>query len=143
MNDLPLDSALNDRLYTIEVPGYDIKEKIHILIDYILPKNLKNIGRKDGDILINKNVAKYLINKVIDSSKDKGIRTIEKVIKEIINKVNFLVINQDSNGKLSGFNLTFNVNEKLNYPVTLTTELVDIFCGKKQQISDAVFTMYT
>ena len=45
MNELPTDSALRDRIYTIEVPGYQLEDKICIVIDYLFPKALKNIKK--------------------------------------------------------------------------------------------------
>ena len=59
MNNIPKDSALRDRLFIIELDGYNVDEKIRILIDYVLPKLLKNIGLKgiqSGSNINNKNL---------------------------------------------------------------------------------------
>ena len=42
MNSPPEDSALNDRLHKISVPGYTKKEKVEIVRRYSLKKTLKN-----------------------------------------------------------------------------------------------------
>ena len=43
----PSDSALNDRLYKIEVPGYSKKEKMEIVTKYSLKKIIKNSGLEE------------------------------------------------------------------------------------------------
>ena len=52
MNEFPEDSALKDRIYSIEVPGYSTKDKVQIVCKYLFPKYLKNINRKSKDIII-------------------------------------------------------------------------------------------
>ena len=41
MNQLPTDSALKDRIYSIEVPGYSTKDKVQIVCKYLFPKYLQ------------------------------------------------------------------------------------------------------
>ena len=122
MNGLPDDSALKDRIFCIEVPGYTTDEKTEIIIDYLLPKHMKNIGINPGDIKIDKSVAKYLINKV-DTPENKGVREIERCVKDILNKIYFLQSNN-----VDEFSLSFQTKEKITFPLKITKELVDNFC---------------
>ena len=125
MNELPRDSALRDRIYTIEVPGYKFEDKILIIIDYLFPKALKNINTSIDSVKITKNTAKYLIEK-ISSNEDKGIRTLEKTINNIVTKLDFIVKHQDKSGNLKGFNMSFNIGKFIKYPITLTDEIINI-----------------
>ena len=124
MNELPKDSALRDRIYTIEVPGYKFEDKILIIIDYLFPKALKNINTSIDSVKISKNTAKYLIEK-ISSNEDKGIRTLEKTVNNIVTKLDFIVKHQDKSGNLKGFNMSFNIGKFIKYPITLTDEIIN------------------
>lgn len=125
MNTLPSDSALRDRIYTIEVPAYNIEDKICIITNYLFPKALKNINTPEDSIIICKNVAKHLVENV-SSPEDVGVRTIEKSVNNIVTKLDFLVKHQDKKGKLIGFDISFDIGKFVQYPVKLTKEIIDI-----------------
>ena len=120
MNNIPVDSALRDRLYIIELEGYNVDEKVNILTRFILPKLLKNIGLDKYAVKIDEKIAAELITKY---DKDvKGIRNIENLMKDIISKINFLVKNYDN---LDHYKcLSFTCKDKLEYPVDITNELL-------------------
>ena len=132
MNNLPDDSALRDRLFTIEVPGYNTKEKIKIVKDYIIPKSLKNINIIKDSINISEENIKYIINKVTSGSSEKGIRTIEKNINDIINKINFIYKHQDENGSLQKFNMSFDFGFKVTYPIEIDKKIIDKLIKDKE-----------
>jgi len=129
MNHFPQNAALKDRLYIINVPEYTITEKIHIIINHILPKCLKQLKRKATDVKMNNEVAAYLLN---NCSTSEGLRTIERYIKDILYKINFLVYNQDKDGNTK-MTLSFQVKQKIKYPLQLTKELAMKLCNKKAQ----------
>lgn len=122
MNDYPTDEALKDRIFTIEIPGYSVKEKVEIVTNFLFPTHLKSISRKKGDIILKESVVRYLIDKVCPKE-DKGVRTIEKHVKDIVNKIHFLVVNGDKFKDIS-----FILPESLIYPVELTVGMIDKFC---------------
>lgn len=119
MNDLPEDKALQDRIFTVYIEGYTIQEKKRILIDFLFPRFLHTLQLKKEDIQVDENVALYIIQNVISES-EKGIRTLERAVKDIINKISFLVIHDNQ------LNSSFYCGKKLEYPVVLTPSLVDI-----------------
>lgn len=121
MNMFPVDSALRDRLYIIELDGYNVDEKVNILRNFVLPKLLKNIGLDKFAVQINEDITKSLIEKYDKDTK--GIRNIENLVKDIISKINFLVKNYDN---LDYYKcLSFTSRNKLEYPVTITQDLLD------------------
>lgn len=139
MNKIPEDAALRDRLYTIEVPGYNTSEKVKILTDFVVPKILANIGLKPGDILIDETVATMIVNRY--SPDNEGVRGIESVMKETINKVRFLVSN---GGDMEGFsNISFNYPKILTYPVTINEDLFDSLKLRKKDKDVSLSFMYT
>ena len=141
MNSPPEDSALRDRIFSIEIPGYSHLDKIKIVEDYLLPKALCNIGLEKGDIFLSEGSTGYLINRVCKTC-DKGVRTIEKAITDLINKIHFLVHHQDEDGQLTGFNISFDVGQKLIYPLKLTSKLVDKFVDSKELDIASLSMMY-
>lgn len=119
MNNLPTDTALKDRIFSINVPGYKRIDKINIISDYLLPKALDNINRNSNSIkFLNKKACEYFVDQVEpQSSLPSGVRTLEKTMTDIVNKVDFLV----NHGNISK---TFTCKDKLKYPVTLTQSLI-------------------
>jgi hypothetical protein len=122
MNELPRDKALKDRIYSIEVEGYNEKEKAAIALDYLFPKNLGNIGKPKSDLVVTDEVVRYLVQKVC--SGEKGIRNLEKAVRDILNKIHFLVTNQN---KLPCSFMLPDSCFPLVFPVTLTRKMVDVF----------------
>ena len=89
MNKIPSDEALADRWWIIEVNGYTNKDKIQIINKYLLPKALKNANFDMESIKFNENSLQYFINKITNKN-DKGVRTIQKAISDLINKIYFI-----------------------------------------------------
>ena len=77
----------------------------------------------------------------MSSDEDKGVRTLEKAVKDIVNKINFMVHNQDENGKLIGFSMSFSISKKLSYPLELTKEMIDLFC-KAKEMDNKILSLY-
>lgn len=120
MNELPQDKALQDRIFTVTIEGYTLKEKIKIMMDFLFPRFLKALQLQTTDIQLTEEVALYIIQKVIPE-KEKGIRTLERAVKDIIHKISFLVMHDNH------LQSSFYCGKKLTYPVQLTYSLVDIF----------------
>ena len=121
MNSIPKDSALRDRLFVIELQGYNIEEKIRILIDYVLPKLLKNIGLKEKDIEIDEEIARYIIEKYDKDTK--GIRNLENIIKDMISKINFIKVNYKNLDKFKC--ISFKKTEKIEYSYKLNKNIIE------------------
>ena len=80
-NDLSvIQPALRDRMEIINISGYNIKEKISIAKNHLLPKSLKEHGLDDGFKLNND-----CIEMIIESyTKESGVRGLEKMLAKII-----------------------------------------------------------
>ena len=141
MNSLPEDTALRDRIFTINVEGYNVKDKIQIVQNYLLPRAIKNIGRKENEITISGENALYLVNK-IDKNENKGVRNLEKTIKDMVNKIHFLVSNKKDGSLQIGFNITFNIKEINKYPVQITKESIDKFVEDTNKEDEVYLNMF-
>jgi len=119
MNELPQDKALQDRIFVVEVEGYTIKEKIRILIDFLFPRHLRTQKLEPTDIIISEEVGQHILNRTC-VEKEKGIRTMERAVKDMIHKISFIVLHGNS------ITTSFAWKEQLSYPVKLTKNLVDV-----------------
>ena len=142
MNSLPKDSALSDRIFTITIPGYNNTEKISIVKDYLIPKAVENIGLNKNDIWISSDTASYFINKICKKD-DKGVRTIEKGITDIVNKLFFVMTHQNDNGLIEDFKISFDIKKKLKYPIEITNEIIDKNIKSSAIEIDTFSSMYT
>jgi ATP-dependent Lon protease len=99
MNHPPEDAALADRWWIINVKGYNIEEKVTIMCKYILPEAIKNIGMKQEDVVLNAETARYIIKK-LGTENEKGVRTVQKILCDIVNKIHFIWTHQNDKGEL-------------------------------------------
>ena len=139
MNSKPSDEALADRWWIIDVEGYTIKDKTKILNDYLLPKSLENINMDKKTVYFNKDSVLYFINKV-STSNDKGVRTIQKAILDLINKIHFIITHQNEEGKLP-FLTSFKLDTKLTLPLCLDNKVIDNLTENKE-LSQVLNMMY-
>lgn len=126
MNSKPNDLALSDRIFYIELEGYDQKDKFNIVKHYLIKKYTKNISFKPDSISISDDAINYIIEKTSPPS-DKGIRQLENTIISIFNKINFLYNHQDKKGKLNFKNISFNLDVKLTLPFNIDMNVLNYF----------------
>ena len=75
--------ALRDRMEIIRIPGYNIKEKVHIAKNHLFPKALKEHGVKDN-IKISQSVLEYIIDSY---TRESGVRGLEKKLAKITRNI--------------------------------------------------------
>ena len=117
-----IDRVLLDRLPVIELDGYEPAEKRVIVTDYLLPNILKNIGLNAGDITIDKEAVRTIIN-ITESSDNKGIRKIKQFTQALVNKINALQCSTHADGK----KIFSYQTDPISYPYVVTSSLVNKF----------------
>lgn len=137
MNDFPDDSALQDRIHFIQVDGYKLNEKIKIMKNFVIPKILENLNLQKDSIIFSEDICKYIIEKVGDNTE--GIRTIENISKDIIQKLYFLVKNKDN---IDSLNISFKCDTIIDFPITLTNDIVDKLIKSSSKNKDKLHHMY-
>ena len=80
-----INPILKDRMITINVPGYDSKEKMVIARDYLLPDILKQHNLSSADIIIPDDVIMSVIRAV---SAEKGVRNLKRGLEAIVSSIN-------------------------------------------------------
>ena len=114
-----LDRTLRDRIPIIKVDGYSKNEKKEIAKLYLIPKELKNLGISNNDILFSNEALTYIIDKTdelyISETKDKegksGVRQLKFMIANIIMKLNMIKNCVLEDGTFGNLKLSYAIND--------------------------------
>jgi ATP-dependent Lon protease len=82
-NTLNIPPALADRMEVIRLSGYTEDEKLNIAIKYLLPKQMKSNGLKEGELLVSEPAIRDAIRYY---SREAGVRSLERDISKICRK---------------------------------------------------------
>ena len=77
---------LLDRMYKIKTTGYQVKDKIVIANQYLIPKIRYEVNFKEGDIIIPDSTLNYIIDTYTE--KEDGVRNLKRCIEIIYKKLN-------------------------------------------------------
>ena len=102
-NTLNILPPLLDRLEVIRIPGYTEDEKINIANNYLIPKQIKDNGLKDGELSLDSEVLKDVIRSY---TKEAGVRNLEREISKLARKtVKNILTNEDKKFEINSKNL--------------------------------------
>jgi len=82
-NTLNILPPLLDRMEVIRLPGYTEDEKINIADNFLLPKQIKDNGVKEGELILSDGTIKETIRSY---TKESGVRNLEREISKIARK---------------------------------------------------------
>ena len=111
-NSMNIPPALIDRMEIIRLPGYTEDEKINIADRYLIPKQMKNNGLKENELVITPDSIKDLIRYF---TREAGVRALEREISKICRK---LVKN--------------NSDKKKPKSLKLKPDLLEEYCGVRK-----------
>lgn len=83
-NSMNIPEPLLDRMEVIRIPGYTEDEKVNIAERYLVPKQMKNNGLKEGELVITEEPIRDLIRYY---TREAGVRGLEREIAKICRKV--------------------------------------------------------
>ncbi|HOU66503.1 MAG TPA: endopeptidase La, partial [Thermomonas sp.] len=83
-NSLNIPGPLLDRMEVIRIPGYTEEEKINIAMRYLVPKQLKANGLREGELKIAENAITDIVRYY---TRESGVRNLEREIAKIARKV--------------------------------------------------------
>uniref|UniRef100_A0A6C0K561 DOD-type homing endonuclease domain-containing protein n=1 Tax=viral metagenome TaxID=1070528 RepID=A0A6C0K561_9ZZZZ len=126
-----IDRVLLDRLMTIELKGYDLKQKTTIAEQYLLPAALKDVNLVER-VAFGMGVVAHIIEQY--AKEELGVRELKRSIEQIVQKINMLRLYNDKA-------LPFHIKD-FTLPFTVKKEHVDLFLKKKEGHS-IPFGMYT
>ena len=82
-NSMNIPPALLDRMEVIRLSGYTEDEKTSIAMRYLLPKQLKNNGVKDGELDISEQAVRDIVRYY---TREAGVRSLERELSKICRK---------------------------------------------------------
>ncbi|NMB56678.1 AAA family ATPase [Candidatus Beckwithbacteria bacterium] len=82
-------TAVLDRMEVIQMPSYSDEEKVNIGKYYILPRILEEAGLSEENVIIEDSVWQNIVRPL---GYDSGIRTLERTIRGVVNKVAKLIV---------------------------------------------------
>ncbi|BDT66885.1 lon protease [Comamonadaceae bacterium OS-1] len=83
-NSMNIPSALLDRMEVIRLSGYTEDEKTNIAVKYLLPKQLKNNGLNESELLVSFEAVRDIVRYY---TREAGVRSLERELSKICRKV--------------------------------------------------------
>ena len=83
-NSLNIPGPLLDRMEVIRIPGYTEEEKLNIAMRYLVPKQLKANGLREGELKIGESAITDIVRYY---TRESGVRNLEREIAKISRKV--------------------------------------------------------
>jgi ATP-dependent Lon protease len=111
-NSLNIPAPLLDRMEVIRIPGYTEDEKINIAKRYLRPKQMRNNGLRDEELVIEDSAIRDLIRYY---TREAGVRSLEREVAKICRKV----VKEFSLGKKAG-------------PIVVTAAELEDYCGVRK-----------
>ncbi len=83
-NSLNIPGPLLDRMEVIRLAGYTEDEKVNIALRYLVPKQMKNNGLQEGELVISEEALRDIVRYY---TREAGVRNLEREISKICRKV--------------------------------------------------------
>ena len=119
-----IDRVLLDRMIVIQLKGYDVKQKLAIAENYLLPAALREVNLNEK-VAISKEVIQHIIETY--ASEEKGVRHLKRCLEQIAQKLNMLRMYNTKE-------LPFYIKD-FTLPFVLKKEHCELFL-KKSEVSD-------
>jgi len=116
-NTLNIPPALLDRMEVIRLSGYTEDEKLNIAIQYLLPKQMKNTGLKEGELSVSEAAIRDVVRYY---TREAGVRGLEREISKICRKAVKQLLIEKKEG------------EDRARRISVTPKNLDKFCGVRK-----------
>jgi ATP-dependent Lon protease len=97
-NTMNIPAPLLDRMEVIRLSGYTEDEKLNIAVRYLLPKQIKNNGLKENELVVSEGAVRDIIRYY---TREAGVRSLEREISKICRKVVKSLLVGKRNGRVS------------------------------------------
>jgi len=121
-NTLNIPAALLDRMEVIRLSGYTEEEKIHIAMDHLLPKVMKNNGVKAEELVVEESALRDIVRYY---TREAGVRSLERDIGKICRKVVKKLLADSETLKLAK-------SKEVPAKVTVTSENLNDYLGVRR-----------
>jgi len=83
-NSMNIPPALLDRMEVIRLSGYTEDEKVNIAENYLIPKQMKNNGLKENELVIRESAVRDIVRYY---TREAGVRNLEREVSKVCRKV--------------------------------------------------------
>jgi len=128
---------LKDRMYRIKTAGYDVKEKITIARDYLLPKLREQVNFTAEDVIIPDDTLQYIIGNPVLTKNESGVRNLKRCLEIIYTKLNLFRLVKPENTIFEK-----ELNMKIKFPMTVSRKDVDLFIKNNEPLNPSMLAMY-
>jgi ATP-dependent Lon protease len=130
-----INPILKDRMYRIKTKGYNQKEKTAISNNYLLPRIREQVRFDESQIIISDQIVHYIIDN--HCNKEDGVRNLKRCLEIIYTKLNlYRLMKPNSNLFEQDMSL------KVEFPFTVTKDIVDKLIKKENENIPALYSMY-
>jgi hypothetical protein len=126
-----IDKVLLDRMIVVQLQGYNLKEKVAIAENYLLPLALKEVGLSEK-VGISKEVVTHIVENY--ANEEVGVRELKRCIEQVAQKVNMLRM-------FNSKDLPFHIKD-FTLPFVLKKDHVDLFLKKKEPKDASIAHLY-
>jgi ATP-dependent Lon protease len=116
----------------VRLQGYNLKEKVSIAENYLLPTALKEVGLGEK-VGINKEIITYIVENY--ANEEVGVRELKRCVEQIAQKVNMLRM-------FNSKELPFHIKD-FTLPFVMKKDHVDLFLKKKESRDVSIAHLYT
>jgi hypothetical protein len=127
-----IDKVLLDRMTVVKLQGYNLKEKVSIAENYLLPAALKEVGLGEK-VGLSKEVVTHIVENY--ANEEVGVRELKRCVEQIAQKVNMLRM-------FNTKDLPFHIKD-FTLPFVMKKEHVDLFLKKKEPKDTSIAHLYT
>ena len=108
-NSLNIPTPLLDRMEIIRLSGYTEDEKINIAMQYLVPKQMKRNGVKEGELVVEESAVRDIIRYY---TREAGVRSLDREIAKICRKVVMQITLNEDKKRSSGTKKTSKAKPK-------------------------------
>ena len=130
-----INSILKDRMYKIQIKNYNKKEKTIIANNYLLPKIRDQVKFNFEDIIITDEIVHYIVDTYCD--KEDGVRNLKRCLEIIHTKLNLCRLVKPGSSIFEENTIT-----NVEFPLTITKNIIDKLIKQKDMINPSLYHMY-
>jgi len=137
-NEAKVNPILRDRMYRIETKGYDLKQKMIIARNFLLPKIREQVKFDESEVNIPDETLQYIISSEYLTHKEEGVRNLKRCLEIIHTKLNlFRLMKPDTNLFAAELDL-----KEVRFPITVTVKMIEIFIKNEEKQNQSLLSMY-
>ena len=130
-----INPILKDRMYKIQIKNYNKKEKTIIANDYLLPKIRDQVKFNLEDIIISEEIIHYIVDNYC--GKEDGVRNLKRCLEIIYTKLNLCRLVKPGSSIFEE-----NTINKVDFPLTITRDIIDKLIKRQDMINPSLSYMY-